>query len=107
MTGQPTTPSAPTPDGAAFTAWLTASCERQGVPVTIRDPGIITQVAALLGRPDVGGTIRRYGRVSKTASAREVQTPTSPRRSGIALDRADTSRNTGSGHDPDRPLSAA
>ncbi|MEU9806880.1 hypothetical protein [Mycobacterium sp. NPDC050853] len=36
-------------DRADFTAWLTASCERQGVPVTITDPGVITQVATLLG----------------------------------------------------------
>ncbi|WP_167668452.1 hypothetical protein [Mycobacteroides salmoniphilum] len=38
-------------DRAEFTAWLTASCERQGVPVTITDPAVIGQVAALLGRP--------------------------------------------------------
>lgn len=38
-------------DRAEFTAWLTASCERQGVPVTISDPSVIEQVAALLGRP--------------------------------------------------------
>jgi len=29
--------------------WLTASCSAQGVPVTIRDPGLIAQVATLLG----------------------------------------------------------
>lgn len=34
---------------AEFTAWLHASCERQGVPLTISDPTVITQVAALLG----------------------------------------------------------
>lgn len=36
-------------DRAEFTAWLTASCERQGVPVRVTDPAVMTQVAALLG----------------------------------------------------------
>ncbi|BAX96708.1 hypothetical protein MSTE_01379 [Mycobacteroides stephanolepidis] len=36
-------------DRAEFTAWLHASCERQGVPVTVTDPAVITQVATLLG----------------------------------------------------------
>ncbi len=38
-------------DRAEFTAWLTASCERQGVPLTINDPAVINQVAVLLGQP--------------------------------------------------------
>jgi len=37
--------------GDTFTTWLAASCRRQGVPLTIRDPGLITQVATLLGAP--------------------------------------------------------
>ncbi|WP_100467002.1 hypothetical protein [Mycobacteroides abscessus] len=36
-------------DRTEFTAWLTASCERQGVPVTITDPTVITQIATLIG----------------------------------------------------------
>lgn len=36
-------------DRAEFTAWLAASCERQGVPVTVTDPAVITQVATLVG----------------------------------------------------------
>lgn len=36
-------------DTAEFTAWLTASCERQGVPVTVTDPAVMTKVATLLG----------------------------------------------------------
>ncbi|WP_457062220.1 hypothetical protein [Mycobacteroides abscessus] len=36
-------------DRTEFTAWLQASCERQGVPLTITDPATITQVATLLG----------------------------------------------------------
>ncbi|WP_165612088.1 hypothetical protein [Mycobacteroides chelonae] len=38
-------------DRAEFTAWLLASCERQGVPVTITDPAAITQIVALMGNP--------------------------------------------------------
>lgn len=36
-------------DRAEFTTWLTASCERQGVPVTISDPAVINQVVTLMG----------------------------------------------------------
>lgn len=36
-------------DRAEFTAWLTASCERQGIPLMITDPAVITQVATLMG----------------------------------------------------------
>jgi hypothetical protein len=53
-----TTPkSAPEHDSAAavplherpeFTAWLTASCQRQHVPVTITNPTVLANVAALL-----------------------------------------------------------
>jgi hypothetical protein len=32
-----------------FTAWLTASCQRQDLPVTITDPIVIEQIATLLG----------------------------------------------------------
>ena len=66
MTGQPTTPSASALADEAFIAWLTASCQRQGVPVTIRDPAIITQIATLLGAgPSVcvpSTATRTYGR---------------------------------------------
>jgi hypothetical protein len=34
-----------------FITWLTVSCERQGVPVTVTDPTVIAQVATLLGPP--------------------------------------------------------
>lgn len=36
-------------DRAEFTAWLTASCERQGLPLRVTDPTVMTQVATLLG----------------------------------------------------------
>lgn len=32
-----------------FTAWLTASCQRQDLPVTITDPIVIERIATLLG----------------------------------------------------------
>lgn len=32
-----------------FIAWLTASCERQNVPVNITDPTVIARIATLLG----------------------------------------------------------
>ena len=31
-----------------FTAWLTASCQRQGLPVAVSDPTTLAAVAALL-----------------------------------------------------------
>lgn len=36
-------------DQTQFTAWLTASCQRQGVPLTITDPTVITQIATIFG----------------------------------------------------------
>jgi hypothetical protein len=36
------------PDRDEFTAWLRASCQRQGLPVTITDPAVLSAVAALL-----------------------------------------------------------
>jgi len=54
---------------AAFTAWLETSCRRQGQSVTVRDPGVIAQVATLLdnvtgGRPAPGthDVAKRRGR---------------------------------------------
>ncbi len=32
-----------------FIAWLTASCERHDVPVTVTDPTVIARIATLLG----------------------------------------------------------
>jgi hypothetical protein len=31
-----------------FTAWLTASCERQALPVTVTDPATLAAIATLL-----------------------------------------------------------
>jgi hypothetical protein len=45
----------PTPDNGEcptardeFTAWLTASCQRQALPVTVTDPTTLAAVATLL-----------------------------------------------------------
>ncbi|MBF6422963.1 hypothetical protein IU436_30720 [Nocardia farcinica] len=38
----------PRRDEEEFRVWLTESCARQGVPLTITDPTIINQVAVLL-----------------------------------------------------------
>ncbi|SHY54064.1 Uncharacterised protein [Mycobacteroides abscessus subsp. bolletii] len=43
-------------DRAEFTTWLAASCERQGVPLTITDPTVIAQVATVVG----AGTKRHH-----------------------------------------------
>lgn len=32
-----------------FIAWLTASCQRHDVPVTVTDPAVIARIATLLG----------------------------------------------------------
>jgi len=40
----------PTYTRAEFTAWLAASCERHGVPLTVSDPMVIARVATLLGQ---------------------------------------------------------
>lgn len=40
---------APATPADEFTRWLTASCQRQGIAVTVSDPMTITNVTALLG----------------------------------------------------------
>jgi hypothetical protein len=54
-------------DSTEFITWLTASCERQGVPVTITDPTVITQVATLLGPPTQQA--RRHDRPAQRSQA--------------------------------------
>lgn len=50
MKTTPGPPDAADFGGDEFTAWLEASCRRQGLALTIRDPGVISQVATLLGK---------------------------------------------------------
>jgi hypothetical protein len=47
---QPALPARPYGD-EEFLGWLTASCQRQHVPLTITDPTVIAHVVALLGAP--------------------------------------------------------
>lgn len=35
-------------------AWVTASCQEQGVPVKVTHPSVIRQVGTLLGAPAAG-----------------------------------------------------
>ncbi|KEF99087.1 hypothetical protein K883_02094 [Mycobacterium sp. TKK-01-0059] len=61
-----------------FTAWLTASCQRQGLPVTITDPIVIDRIATLLGanskaRPAVH--TRHTGRTRPMSRLREPGVP--------------------------------
>jgi len=44
--------TSPQLDPDAILEWLQTSCAAQGVPVVIRDHGLISQVAALLGHAD-------------------------------------------------------
>lgn len=45
-------------DRAALTAWVHASCARQGVPVKITNPVVVANIATLLisgsGKPHLG-----------------------------------------------------
>jgi len=50
MSPQPVTRSTDVLTPQAVSEWLRASCERQNIPVTIRDPSVIAQVATLLGK---------------------------------------------------------
>lgn len=52
-----------------FIAWLTASCERQNLPVTVTDPAVIARIATLLGadRP-----VRPAGHTRHTGATRPM-----------------------------------
>jgi len=45
-------------DPEALAAWVESSCARQGVPVHVSDPGVLTRVRALVavGVPARGGS---------------------------------------------------
>lgn len=55
-------------DRTALLAWLKASCTSQGVPLLVRDPGTIAQVATLLGR-----TAPPRGRAAPIRTPRRTQ----------------------------------
>jgi hypothetical protein len=58
-----------------FIAWLTASCERQGLPVTVTDPAVIARIATLLGtdRP-----VRPAGQTRHTGATRPISRRRAP-----------------------------
>ena len=61
-----------------FTAWLTASCQRQALPVTVTDPTTLATVAALLryakGCPSRHGTRHQYRQ--RSIGQREIRSNT-------------------------------
>lgn len=71
-------------DAGQVDAWLKASCDSQGVPVVVRDPGIVQQVTTLLGRTTV------KGRRSRSQSPLGVDT--------ADVEPATTSRSGSDGH---------
>ncbi|MCW2651648.1 MAG: hypothetical protein QOE41_1482 [Mycobacterium sp.] len=64
---------------AEFTAWLAASCERQGVPLIVTDPTVIAHVATVLGY--IGPVPHRARR------RRETETLDTPDRLGRLMSR--------------------
>ncbi len=72
----------------AFAAWVTASCERQGVPVKVTDVRVVAEVAALLS----GGTARppaKRGRVARRSEPPHQVDPGGVKLSGSAHTRVD------------------
>ncbi|MBL3749880.1 hypothetical protein [Mycobacteroides abscessus] len=57
-----------------FIAWLTASCERHDVPVTVTDPTVIARIATLLGadRPPTSSGQTRHTGATRSMSRRRA-----------------------------------
>ncbi len=69
---------APWHERPEFIAWLTASCQRHDVPVTVTDPAVIARIATLLGvthRPQTAGYTRHTGRTRSMSRRREPGVP--------------------------------
>ncbi|BBY10913.1 hypothetical protein MMARJ_16530 [Mycobacterium marseillense] len=61
-----------------FVAWLTSSCERQNVPVTITDPTVIARIATLLGASHPARSsvqVRHTGRTRAISRLRDPGVP--------------------------------
>lgn len=56
-----------TVDRAALIEWVESSCRRQGVPVFVSDPGVLTRTRALIG---AGGAVRGGSAVAEPRAAR-------------------------------------
>lgn len=64
-------------EGPEFIAWLTASCERQNLPVTVTDPTVIARIATLLGaNPKTPPVHTRHS--GRTRSMSELRDPAVP-----------------------------
>jgi len=48
-TGNKSNQAVPLHERPEFIAWLSASCQRHDVPVTVTDPTVIARIATLLG----------------------------------------------------------
>lgn len=70
-----------------FTAWLAASCERQGVPLIITDPAVLAHVATLLGHHRDRRPRRRaqVGRDQDRSDAPDRLDPTNIQGAGAAM----------------------
>lgn len=76
--GSSDTSVAPLHERPEFIAWLTASCQRHDVPVTVTDPAVIARIATLLGathRPQTAGYTRQTGRTRSMSRRREPGVP--------------------------------
>ena len=76
-TGNTSGQTVPLQERPEFIAWLTASCERNNVPVTITDPTVIGRVATLLGagrpaHPAKPGTQTRQNGRTRSISRRRA-----------------------------------
>ncbi len=60
-------------DHSVVAAWVEASCASQGLPLRVADPGVLNDVAGLLGASPGGGRVapRRSARVSGAPDGRE------------------------------------
>lgn len=58
--------------------WVTASCERQGIPVKITDRRVITEVAALLTDGTVRAPTRGEAGSGRTPRTTTPATPAQP-----------------------------
>lgn len=76
--GSSDTRVAPLHERPEFIAWLTASCQRHDVPVTVTDPTVIARIATLLGADHPArstGQTRHTGATRSMSRRREPGVP--------------------------------
>jgi hypothetical protein len=57
-----------------FELWVVASCHAQGVDVTVSDPGVLNQVAVLLGKGERAAAGAEHRGVPRPQSGQTRQT---------------------------------